>query len=96
MCVGGGGGGGGGGDGPVFVSLFVFWIPRRATRLFVNGFRYFYFIHFVQLFCHYLIKHTYISQKFLKNLNDFRLQVIYVTNVQNGNCKEAHIKSVGL
>lgn len=66
VCVlaGGGGGGGGGGDGPVFVSLFVFWIPRRATRLFVNGFRYFYFIHFVQLFCHYLIKHTYISQKF--------------------------------
>ena len=45
VCVlaGGGGGGGGGGDGPVFVSLFVFWIPRRATRLFVNGFRYFFF-----------------------------------------------------
>ena len=34
--------------------------------------------------------------KNLKNLNDFRLQVIYVTNVQNGNCKEAYIKPVGL
>ena len=34
--------------------------------------------------------------KNLKNLNDFRLQVIYVTNVQNGNCKEAYVKPVGL
>ena len=76
--------------------LFVFWIPRRTTGLFVNGFRYFYSIHFIHLFCHYHIKHTYISQKILKNLNDFRLQVIYVTNVQNGNCKEAYIKPVGL
>ena len=67
MCVGGGGGGGCGGDGPVFVCLFVclfvFWIPRRATGLFVNGFRYFYSIHFIHLFCHYHIKHSYISQQ---------------------------------
>ena len=49
-----------GGVRPVFVCLFVFWIPRRATRLFVNGFRYFYFIYFVHLFCHYFLKHTHI------------------------------------
>ena len=89
-----GGWGGGGESDPV---LFVCFLDStKRNRLFVNGFRYFYLIHFIHLLCHYHIKHTYISQKFLKNLNDVRLQVIYVTNVQNGNCKEAYIKPVDL
>ena len=60
-------GGGGGGRGPVFVCWFVCFLDStKSNRLFLNGFRYFYFIHFIHLFCHCHIKHTYISKQILK------------------------------
>ena len=44
VCWGGGGGGGGGGHGPVFVCLFVFWIPRRAVSvIFISSISFIYF-----------------------------------------------------
>ena len=80
-----------------FVSLFVcLLVSTKRNRTVCKLFPLFLFhpFHsFILPLPHKTHLHFTIN---LQYLNDFRFQVIYVTNVQNGNCKEAYIKPVGV
>ena len=96
MCGGGGGGGGGRGESdPVLCVCFL--DSTKSNPTVYKRFPLFLFHPFHSFILPLPHKtHLHFTTNLKKILTILDLQAIYVTNVQNGNCKEAYIKPVGL